>query len=400
MPPSDLKTKPLLSSALSQQRKHALYVLNFLLGAHIALVTYFNASFLESRGISEEWLGSLFIVGSLLSICVYYALPVALARMGTYRLLSFVAIAEFFLFLGMGSCSYVPAVLLMFVLSLALAIPLFYGLDILLEATTQSESQTGTGRSSFLTMLNIAYVISPFIAGITVKLIGFGMLYTLAAFMLIPFLFLFRRNFKTFKDPVYAKLTLLPTLKELVKDSDLRNIFIVQFLLKFFFAWMVIYTPIYLHQHIGFSLSSIGIIFSVMLIPFAILEWPLGHYADKRYGEKEFLIAGFVILAGATYYLSFITTADFAIWMLLLFITRIGGAIIEVMNEIYFFKKVDGRDTDTISAFRMLSPIAYIIGPALGSILLLFFPMQYLFGILGIIMLIGIIASGFLHDTQ
>jgi MFS family permease len=378
----------------------SLYILNFLLGAHIALVVYFNASFLESRNISDEWLGMLFILGSILSIFVYYLLPALLNKLGAYKLITLTAVLEFMLFIGMGYSQNTISIIIMFIVSLGISIPLFYGLDILLEASTKSEADTGGERSSFLTMLNIAYVISPFIAGIILSMYGFSELYLLSALLLIPFIFLLRFEFSDFKNPIYTKLKIMPTIRELSIDSDLRNIFIIQFLIRFFFAWMVVYMTIYLQQHIGFTLSAIGIMFSVMLIPFALLEWPLGHYADKRYGEKEFLILGFIILAFASCAIPFITTADFALWMLVLFITRVGAAIIEVMNEIYFFKHVDSKDTDTISAFRMLSPLAYIVGPALGSLLLFFIPMQYLFGVMGIILLIGILASLRLTDTK
>ncbi|MCD5384573.1 MAG: MFS transporter [Candidatus Pacebacteria bacterium] len=388
---------------LSLKMRHVLgtlYTLNFLFGAHVALVVYFHASFLESRGIPATWLGTLFIAGSVLSIIVYYLLPAALNKLGIYKVMALTAIIEFILFISIGYSQHIPSIIIMFILSLGLSRSLSYGLDILLETNTNNESSTGDGRSSFLTMLNMAFVISPFIAGIVLKTLGFGELYLLSALLLIPFVILLKREFGNFKNPVYEKLKILPTVRSLKSDSSLRNIFIIQFLIRFFFAWMVIYMTIYLNQHIGFSLSSIGIMFSVMLIPFVLLEWPLGHFADKKYGEKEFLIAGFIIVALSSYSISYITTADFALWMVVLFITRIGAAIIEVMNEIYFFKHVNNQDTDTISAFRMLGPLAYIIAPTIGSLLLFFMPIQYLFGLMGIIMLIGIVASTALNDTK
>ncbi len=383
--------------------KHALgtlYILNFLLGAHIALIVYFNASFLESRGISESFLGPIFMVGSALSIAVYYTLPRLLNTLGVYRLLMITSLMEMLLFFGLGFSANTVFILILFITSLAISVALFYGLDILLEAQMNTEDDTGNGRSSFLTVLNIAYVISPFLAGLILKYFGFNILYSISALLLLPFMYLLKKEFSTFRNTHYRKFTIRPILTKIKTNSDIRNIYIIQFLIRFFFSWMVIYTPIYLQQTIGFSISAIGIMFSVMLLPFALLEWPLGHYADKRYGEKEFLILGFAIMALATYYISFITTADFALWMLALFITRIGAAIIEVMNEIYFFKHVDSTDTDSISAFRMLSPLAYIIGPAIGSLIIILLPMQYMFGILGIIMLIGIIASMQLKDTR
>jgi len=379
---------------------HTLYVLNFLLGIHIGLVVFFNASFLESKHIPAQWLGIIFILGSLLSIFVYYTLPQILQAIGLYRILLITTIIEGVLFLGLAYVHTAALVLLCFIASLAVSLILFYGLDILLEAYTKNENDTGNGRSSFLTIVNIAYLVSPFIAGVVISHFGFPTLYTIAALILIPFFILVRRTFTHFHNPHYHPFRLHMALRTIVTNADLRTIYIVRLVLQFFYAWMVIYTPIYLHQHIGFSLSAIGILFSVMLLPFTVLEWPLGHYADKWYGEKEFLMAGFMIMALSTYALSFITTADFALWMLLLFITRIGAAQVEVMHEIYFFKHVDGADADAISAFRMLYPIAYILGPLLGALTLTFLPMQYMFGILGMLMLIGFVASAMLKDTK
>jgi len=378
----------------------ALYILNFLRGVTSALVIFFNANFLVSRGISDEWLGALFAIGSLISIGIYALLPRILTTFGVYKVLLTSALLQFFIYMSLGVLSHIPLLLLAFVASLVVYVPLMYGLDILLEAEVTNENATGETRSTFLTVINIAYVISPFIAGLVLRQYSFFELYALAALFFAPFILLLHKNFSDFKDASYAQFRIKPIWTTLSKSADLRNIFTVQFLLNFFYSWMTIYTPIYLHSHLGFSLAATGIIFSIMLVPFILLEWPLGHYADKRYGEKEFLILGFAIIASTTYYLSYLTTPDIALWALALFVTRIGAAMIEVMNEIYFFKHVDNTDTDTISAFRTLSPLAYIAGPALGSLLLFFIPMQYMFGALGITMLIGILASFQLNDTK
>ncbi len=386
-------------SILPRGARGALYILNLILSVHIALIVYFNSNLLDSRGVPKDLLGILFMFGSMLSLLFYYLSTLVLRYIGVYKMIIYLTVLEFLLFLGVGFITYSPVFILLFVMSLALTVPIFYSLDILLEANTKNENNTGDGRGAFLTMGNIAYVVAPFSAGLILNAYNFSILYTVAAFILIPFLFLINKYFKKFKDPVYKQLNFLPTIRSLRQDSNLRNIFIIQFLIRVFFSWMVIYVPLYLHDNIGFSLSAIGIIFSVMILPYILLEWPLGHYADKRYGEKEFLISGFLIIAFSTFYLSFITTADFALWMLMLFITRIGAAIIEVMNETYFFKHVNSSNSDTISAFRMLSPIAYIAGPAIGSLLILIIPIQYMLGVLGIIMLSGVIPTSKLEDT-
>ena len=331
---------------------------------------------------------------------MYYALPKLINKLGVYKLMLITLFIEFFLFIGMGHSYNIPIVVGFFIISLTTYIPISYGLDILLEANTKSELDTGSDRSLFLTMSNVAYTVSPFVAGMILELYNFATLYTISALILIPFIILLRRHFKQFKTPKQNNIIISKTLKYIYKTTDIRNIFIIQFLIRFFFAVLVIYLPIYLINNIGFSLKDTGLIFSIILIPFILLEIPLGKYADKRYGEKEFLIAGFIIMAVSTYIISYITTADLALWMIVLFITRIGAAIIEIMNEVYFFKHVDEADTSTISMFRMLSPLAYIIGPIFVTSLLLFIPIQYIFGITGIILLSGVLYSSLLTDTK
>ncbi len=380
--------------------KLILYTLNMLLGLHIALIVYFNPAFLESKSISDKWLGTIFLIGSSFGILMYYALPKLINKLGVYKLMFITLFVELFLFMGMGHSYSIPIVIIFFIISLTTYIPISYGLDILLEANTKSELDTGSDRSLFLTMSNVAYTVSPFVAGMILELYNFATLYTISALILVPFIILLRKHFRGFKTPKQNNIIISKTLKYIYKTKDIRNIFIIQFLIRFFFAILVIYLPIYLINNIGFSLKDTGLIFSIILIPFILLEIPLGKYADKRYGEKEFLIAGFIIMAVSTYIISYITIADLALWMIVLFITRIGAAIIEIMNEVYFFKHVDEADTSTISMFRMLSPLAYIIGPIFVTSLLFFIPIQYIFGITGIILLSGVFYSSLLTDTK
>ena len=174
----------------------------------------------------------------------------------------------------------------------------------------------------------------------------------------------------------------------------------INFLLQFFFTWMVIYTPIYLHQYIGFSWREIGIIFSIMLLPFVILEIPLGRLADTRYGEKEMLAIGFIVMAVSTGLVSFIPVKDMALWIVLLFLTRVGASTVEVMSETYFFKKIDPDKVHIMSAFRMLRPLSYTISPIAAMILLFFIPLQYLFIPLAFLLFYGVRYSLTLEDTR
>ena len=163
---------------------------------------------------------------------------------------------------------------------------------------------------------------------------------------------------------------------------------------------MVIYTPLYLISKFGLSYEALGIISSIMLIPYVLLEYPLGKVADNRIGEKELLIGGFVLTAITTAVIPLIGSAAIWVWAVILFGTRIGAAMIEGMSATYFYKKVEASDVDLIALFRDMRPIAYIIGPLLASIVVSKISIASLFPILGAVMLFGALFATALHDTR
>ncbi len=156
----------------------------------------------------------------------------------------------------------------------------------------------------------------------------------------------------------------------------------------------------YLRDYIGFSWTQIGLIFTLMLLPFVIFEVPVGEMADNKYGEKEFLTIGFIVMGLATLFISFITAQVLFIWAAVLFITRIGASFVEVSTESYFFKQVNQSKTDVISFFRVTRPISFIVAPILATISLQFIPFQYMFIVIGTLMIVGSHYSLALHDTR
>jgi MFS family permease len=137
-----------------------------------------------------------------------------------------------------------------------------------------------------------------------------------------------------------------------------------------------------------------------MLLPFLLFQIPLGRLADKKYGEKEILILGFVIISISTIMIPYLTEANFLVWTTILFITRLGASFIEISAESYFFKHVSISNINLIGLFRMTRNLPYVIVPALVSLAFLFVDYKYIFLILGIIMLLGLRYAFKLQDTR
>lgn len=140
--------------------------------------------------------------------------------------------------------------------------------------------------------------------------------------------------------------------------------------------------------------------FAVMLLPFALLELPAGKIADRLLGEKELLAAGFIITAFFTALMSLTVAADIVFWTFILFMTRVGASLIEIMTESYFFKHVGGGDNTLIGFFRIMRPAAYIAGPLVGTIALVFVDFRFIFLILSAIVLLGLYYTSMIRDTR
>ncbi len=217
---------------------------------------------------------------------------------------------------------------------------------------------------------------------------------------MILVVFLFANNFQKFKDRIYNKVQITNTIKTFWQDRDLLKIYLVNFILKFFFSWMVIYSTIYLHENIGFSWQEIGFIFAIMLTPFVFLSYPLGKLSDKI-GEKKLLIYGFIFTIIATLLIPLIKVKILWVFAFVLFLSRVGASTIEIMSESYFFKKINEEDADEMAFFRNTGPMSFLVAPFLATIFLLFIPsFEYLFYILGAILMLGLFISMRIEDIK
>ncbi len=376
----------------------AIYLSAFFLSLHFSVPLYINSSFLSGY-FDERSIGLIYTLGSFLTIFTLSFLPKILRRFGNYAATLCFIILEILLLFALSALSDPLIIAALFIIHAAVIASLLFTFDVFTETGSRNET-TGETRGIFLTTMNFATVLGPLLAGLFITDGDFSKIYVLAAIFMFPVWFVIALNFRGFKDPGYRELKWEEAVQKIWRNKNIRGVVAANFLLQFFYSWMIIYAPVYLNTRMGFDWSEIGTIFGIMLLPFVFFEIPLGEIADKRLGEKEILIAGFFILALSTFSLSFIETGTLVVWTILLFFTRIGAAAVEIMSETYFFKKIDASDTNTLSFFRHTRPIAFVAGPLAASVFLSFFDIQYLFLALGVLMLLGIRYALLINDTK
>jgi MFS family permease len=121
-----------------------------------------------------------------------------------------------------------------------------------------------------------------------------------------------------------------------------------------------------------------------MLIPYILLEYPAGWIADRFIGDKELMLAGFLVAGSALASISLLTpTSSLFLILSILVVSRVGAALVESMTEGHFFRRVTERDVNSVSFFRAAWPISYVIAPLVGSAILFFGSYQLFFLLTG-----------------
>jgi MFS family permease len=370
-------------------KSHAIYtiaVIGFIYTLHIVVPMYSNSSFLNVF-VNEKIVGYIYMVGAAVTILGFLIAPTWIRKLGNYRTAITLICIQIALFFGIINATETSTIIILFILQSAVISMIGLSLDIFLEAYTDG-IHAGAIRGMYSATLNASWVIGPLIGSMIINgSNNYHNTYVAALAMLFPLLYLIHRNFPRFKDPHYTHPSLWQLVKHIDSNRSWSRLFVVNIILQVFYAWMTIYCPIYLHETLGLGWESIGIILVIMLIPFPLIQYPLGKLADKKYGEKSMMIAGFTIMGVSTIMLAAIGTPSIILWSIGLFVTRIGAAMSEIMLETYFFKTFSMRDTATLGMFRLTRPLSNFIAPIISMTGLLFVTDKYMFVIIGIISL-------------
>ena len=365
-----------------------IYLAGFIFSLPIALMAYINSSFIASF-IDEKLVGTVYTLGSIISLFALLTVPQIFRKTGGYKFLLWVTALDSLSILLLAFSQNAWSAVVLFVLGFTMNILIYFSLDEILKIFSKN-SGTGKTRGGYLALCSLAWVVAQLSLGTVFGEFSFRMIYLVSFGLMLVFFAVAFLHLQNILDPKYDKVSEKKYIGQFLKNRNLCRAFGISFLLQFFYSWMVIYTPIYLSLHLGLSWSQIGIIFSVMLLPFAIIPFPLGKYADKI-GERKILMFGFTIASLATLLIFFIQSSEVWLWALILFATRVGAASIEVSADAYFFKHIKPENEEYVGVYRSASPVAYIAGPLLAFVVLLSVPsFNFIYLILGAFLLYGI----------
>ncbi len=374
-----------------------IFISTLLISVSYGTLVYVNASFLESF-LTQPIVTLLFVIGATLNIYLFLRTPHLMRKFGKEKMLFACILMTALSIFTLATASNPLALAFAFITYQGFIILIYLCLDVFLEEKS-SDEYTGELRGIYYTFLNFGFALGPLIVAFLSSFDGFRLVYLVGGLILLIPLTLSTRNL--FKERSVLEYTPdnhhLPW-KTLWRKRNIRAVTLARFILEIFYGVMVVYIPPYLFNVAGFSWSEIGIILSVALLPFVFLEWPAGELADRFYGEKEIMSIGFFITGTTLLFMPFLD-GSFLSWLIALFVSRIGAALIEIMTEVYFFKGITAAETGFLSIFRLGRPVGFLVGALLGGVIINAISYPAIFFALGVLVLFGLYESLHLKDT-
>lgn len=380
-------------------RRQIMYLIGFIMATSVAILAYVQSNFLESY-IGIEFVSLFFVIGNLFTIFAISIFPTIIHKLGNYFTGKTVIILYAASLVGLAAVSGPISAILALLLFIITSNLVWINIDIFLEEAT-SDKNTGRVRTTYLTCMNLGWIIGPAISAYLIDMGGYSLSFLSSALLIIPLflIIVFKKN--NLKDKVKkTRQGARESFIKLWKNKNLRGVFIAAVALNIFFSAAVLYIPLYLHQSLGMTWTQLGWVFSFMLLPFILFEIPVGLTADKYLGEKEMMFIGLLILFSSLLLFFYIKIPSPLLWAIALFFSRIGAAMVEATRDTYFFKHVSSKDTGFINIFRMTIPIGYLIGATIGSLTLFFLPINAIFLILAITLVPAFYSIALINDTK
>ncbi|MCK9379092.1 MAG: MFS transporter [Candidatus Moranbacteria bacterium] len=379
-----MKKKSKFQEKLDRNKVRIINVISFLMGFSQSILIYtVSTYFKEASGV--ENVGIFYFISFAVVLFILLNLYKLTQKTGSIFVfhLSMVAnVAFVFALIILPKSLWGVAAMILYLISVSIT---WASLDVVLESFSV-DKMSGRIRGLYLTLFNAGFVLGPLLASkLLVQYDFVGMFFVSLVFAMFILLFsaFGLRGARSVSFPK-RKEGIRKLISKSLGRKNISRIYYISFVLDFFYALMIVYAPIYLLDR-GFSWDQLGIAFTIMLVPFVLVQYPAGILADKKTGEKEMIILAILIMGISSFLFFLSSSKDILVWAVILFATRVGAALIEILRDSYFYKQIDCSRADVIDFFRTAQPVAYIAASIVSTVILWAFSLKYVFLFLALV---------------
>src|SRR6056297_36568 len=212
----------------AKRRLIPIYAAILLLVFHTFMVAYVNSSFLE-QFIDAASVGTIYTVGSALSVLIFLFISRVLQIVGNFKLTIGLLLTNFAAVLGMSQAAVLEVAIPLFIVHIITVPLIIFNLDVFMEERIgNDESGTGSSRGLLLTLASLVGALSPLISGLLIGSTGtnFSNAYLVSALTLIPVLIVLLLYFRSFSDPEYGEVDVFSAIHTFWVNVNIRSVFI------------------------------------------------------------------------------------------------------------------------------------------------------------------------------
>lgn len=380
------------------KKMKVIFEVNFILIMAMATTAYIHSSYLSNLNTTIP-AGILFAFGSITALIATFHSPFLFQKFGVKKSIILASALNTIGLLTMGISTNPGLSIFAFIVTIGSTALILIGIDMVINHFTVTK-EAGEVRGLNLALGNLGFLMGPLIAGILANKTNINTVYVFAAFLIVGMMIFFKYKFKKFElHPTHIKQVGLSDFFTLWKKEKIKYAYITGFMVEYFFGIWAIFTSIYMHEVIGFNWAQIGLILALMHIPYIILEPIIGDIADRYNNEKKLMKIGLCITGLSFLWIALMKHDIVIIWIIVSMLTRVGASFGQVAHESFFFKQIKPSESGLVSMYRTMSPLALLIAPISGSIILLFTGHSNLFIFVSILLLASTLLANKLTHT-
>jgi len=254
------------------------------------------------------------------------------------------------------------------------------------------DSSLSKNEGLIYTILNSSFFIAPIIAGFIASKYGIKYVFLFGSLMfLVSFLLSKKLKLKEIKPKKKIDKNPLKLFFDFFKDKNKRLAYFLGGGIHFWWVLIYVFVPIYMYEN-NLGNKIIGYFIAAIVLPLILSEYKIGKIASKK-GFKKLFFYGYTIL-GLTALICFFIT-NIYLMLIILILASFGAAMIEPINEAYFFDIIKKKDREKYyPQYLTVIGISPFFSRFFSAVVLLIFPFKFIFLLFAIVMFsIAILSS-------
>ena len=357
----------------------------------LAAIDTIWALYMESFGLNESTIG--FISSGLVLITLFTAFQstIILEKFREYKVLLLSLVIFIISYLSISLLNNLYVFLLFSVILTITSVLRINSFEILFRDESK-EGELNQDEGLMYTLSNVGWSLGPLIASFFMISYGISSVFVAASIFLAIALFLLL--FMKIKQPLKKRDILDSNFKvnflEFLKKPQLIVAYFMAFGIEIWWALIFIYMPLFIVNS-GKSAADVGVFIACATLPLILFEFEAGRFSS-RFGFKPFFFLGFIILAICSTLAFFMT--DIIYILITLVIASFGMALIEPLQDSYFFKQVTSNEEERFyPIFATANDFGSFVGKFVLAGVLLFLVSSYVYITMALMMFILAIVS-------